>query len=81
MKGRENCEAAYLFVALLLPLCDQVLVGIVVLQQPLIQLFRDGFFFVVEVVDVFGAWWSDSARVVDRMTVAQASMSSNGPRN
>jgi hypothetical protein len=47
---------AYLFVALLLPLCDQVLVGIVVLQQPLVQLFRDGFFLVVEVVDVLGTW-------------------------
>ena len=56
VKRREVCaEVAYLFVALLLPLCDQVLVGVVVFQQPLVQLFRNGFFLVVEVVDVFGA--------------------------
>ena len=56
VKRRGVCaEVAYLFVALLFPLCDQVLVGVVVLQQPLVQLFRNGFFLVVEVVDVFGA--------------------------
>jgi hypothetical protein len=33
LRGKENRErVAYLFVALLFPLCDQVLVGIVVLQ-------------------------------------------------
>jgi hypothetical protein len=82
LEGRESCEdVGYLFVALLLPLRDQVLVGIIVLQQPLVKLLGDGFFLVVEVVDVFGAWWTKSAGVADRVTVAQASVSSNGPRN
>jgi len=37
-KGRSGL-ATYLLVTLLLPLCDQVLVGVVVLQQPFVQLF------------------------------------------
>lgn len=37
--GLDASEAAELLVTLLLPLCDQVLVGIVVLQQPFVQLF------------------------------------------
>jgi len=37
----------YLLVALLLPLCDQVRIGIAVLEEPLVQLLRDGFLIVV----------------------------------
>jgi hypothetical protein len=42
----------HLLIALLLPLGDQVCIGVVVLQQPVIQLLADRFFLVVEIVDV-----------------------------
>ena len=42
----------HLFVALLLPFCDQHRVGVVVLEQPVVQLLANGFFLVVQIVDV-----------------------------
>lgn len=42
-----------LFVALLLPFRNQVGVCIAVLQEPVVEGLADGFFLVVEVVDVF----------------------------
>jgi hypothetical protein len=65
-------QAAQLLVALLLPFRDQIRVRIAVLQQPVVQLLADGFFLVVEVVDVAGACgmtraWLVSARLCDRL--------------
>ena len=45
-------SVTYLLIPLLLPLSNQHPIGIVVLQQPVVEGFGDGFFFVVEVVDV-----------------------------
>jgi len=57
--GLDAAQAAQLLVPLLLPLGDQERVGVVVLEQPVIQGFRDGGLFVVEVVDVAGALVGD----------------------
>lgn len=48
-------ETAQLLIPLLLPLGNQLLVRVLVLEQPLVELFRDGLALVVEVVDVAGA--------------------------
>lgn len=45
----------YLFVALLLPLGDQVAVGVAIFEQPVVQRFADGFFLVIQIVYVPGA--------------------------
>lgn len=37
------------------PFGDEVAVGVAVFEEPVVEGFGDGFFFVVEVVDVFGA--------------------------
>lgn len=42
----------YLLISLLLPLRNQVRVRVAVLQKPVVQLLRDCFLFVVELVDV-----------------------------
>jgi hypothetical protein len=47
---------AHLLITLLLPLGDQISIGIPVLQQPVVELFADGFFLVVQVVDVSGSY-------------------------
>ena len=44
--------ATHLLIALLLPLRDQHRVGVVVLEQPVVQLLADGFLLVVQIVDV-----------------------------
>ena len=44
--------ATHLLIALLLPLRDQHRVGVVVLEQPVVQLLADGLLLVVQVVDV-----------------------------
>ena len=54
--GLDALDTAQLLVALLLPLGDQRGVGVVVLDQVLVQWFRDGGFRVVQLVDVAGAW-------------------------
>lgn len=43
---------SHLFITLLFPLRNQIGIRIFVLQEPVIQLLGDGFFFVVEVVNV-----------------------------
>lgn len=50
--GLDAAHAAELLVAGLLPLGDEVGVAVAVLQEPVVELFADGFFGVVEVVDV-----------------------------
>lgn len=50
--GLYAAEAAELFIALLLPLCYQIRVGIVVLQEPVVKGFAYGFFLIVKVVYV-----------------------------
>jgi hypothetical protein len=45
-------SATHLLIALLLPLGDQHRIGVVVLEQPVVQRLADGFFLVVQVVDV-----------------------------
>jgi hypothetical protein len=45
-------QTAQLLIALLLPLGDKVAIGVVVLQQPVVELLRDGFFLIVKVVDI-----------------------------
>ena len=48
MDGRmDGGDNANLFIALLLPLRYQIRIRVAVLQEPVVQLFRDGFFFVV----------------------------------
>jgi hypothetical protein len=42
----------HLLIPLLLPLGDQVCIGIVVFQQPVVELLADRFFLIVEIVDV-----------------------------
>lgn len=41
-----------LFVALLLPLCDQHGIRVAILQQPVVKLLADGFFLVVQIIYV-----------------------------
>lgn len=53
--GLDAAQAAQLLVSLLLPLGDQVGVRVSVLEQPVIELFRDRFLLIVEIVDVAGA--------------------------
>lgn len=50
--GLYAAQAAELLVPVLLPLGDQHRVRVPVLEQPLVQLLADGFFFVVELIDV-----------------------------
>ncbi len=50
--GLHASQTTKLLIALLLPLGDEIAVGVVVLQQPVVEGFRDGFLFVVEVVDI-----------------------------
>jgi hypothetical protein len=45
-------DSTHLLIALLLPLCDQHRIGVVVLEQPVVQLLADGFLLVVQIVDV-----------------------------
>jgi hypothetical protein len=47
-----HVTVAHLFIALLLPLGDQHRIGVVVLEQPVVQRLADGFFLVVQVVYV-----------------------------
>lgn len=49
---RLGCAIIYLFITLLFPLCYQVTISITVFQEPVVELFRDRFFVIVEVVDV-----------------------------
>jgi hypothetical protein len=51
-KKQPRRNSTHLLVALLLPLSDQHRVGVVVLEQPLVQLLADGFLLVVEVINV-----------------------------
>ena len=53
--GLNAAKTAELLVALFLPLGDEVSVGVGVFEEPVVELFADGGFFVVEVVDVAGA--------------------------
>jgi hypothetical protein len=46
---------AYLLVARFLPLCDEHRVGVVVFEQPVVQRLGNGFFLVVQVIDVAGS--------------------------
>lgn len=48
-----------MLIPLLLPLCNQIRVAVVVLEQPLVQLLADGLLLVVELVDVAGALMCD----------------------
>lgn len=57
--GLHAAQTAQFFVALLLPLGDQVGVGVAVLEQPVVQLLGDGLAGVVQVVDVAGAGVGD----------------------
>lgn len=49
MKEERNNN---LFVTLFLPLGDQVGVGVVIFEQPAVERFRDGFFLVIELVNI-----------------------------
>jgi hypothetical protein len=44
--------ATHLLIALLLPLRDEHRVGVVVFEQPVVQLLADGFLLIVQIVDV-----------------------------
>lgn len=52
MVSPAHDHSTHLLVALLLPLGDQHRVGVVVLEQPVVQRLADGFFLVVQIVDV-----------------------------
>lgn len=52
-------QTTQLLIPLLLPLRNQVRIRIPILQQPVVQLFRDGFARVVQVVNVSGAGMGD----------------------
>jgi len=45
-------QATQFLVSLFLPSCDQCCVCVILLQQPLVQLCRDGFAGVVEIIDI-----------------------------
>jgi hypothetical protein len=45
-----------LFVALFLPLGDEHGVAVAVFEEPVVELFGDCFFFIVEIVDVARSW-------------------------
>lgn len=47
-----HISRTHLLISLLLPLRDQHRVGVVVLEQPVVQLLADGFLLVVQIVDV-----------------------------
>lgn len=48
----DTAQATQLLIALLLPLGNQVRIGILVLEQEIIKLLRDCFFLVVKFIDV-----------------------------
>lgn len=52
----SDYPCTYLFITLLLPLRDEHSIGVVVLEEPVVQFLVNGFLFVIEVVDVFRAW-------------------------
>lgn len=52
----DTSQTAQFLVALLLPLRDQVGIGVAVLQQPIVKLLRYGFLLVIEVIDIPRAW-------------------------
>lgn len=45
-------RATHLLIALLLPLRDQIRIRVAIFQQPVVESLADGFFLVVEVVDI-----------------------------
>lgn len=45
--GLNASEAAKLFITLLFPLCNQIRLGVAILQQPVIELLAYGFLLVV----------------------------------
>lgn len=47
-----HASRTHLLISLLLPLRDQHRIGVVVLEQPVVQLLTDGFLLVVQIVDV-----------------------------
>lgn len=57
--GLDTSQTTQLLIALLFPLCDQVGIGIAVLQQPVVKRFGDCLALVVEVVDVAAAGVGD----------------------
>lgn len=54
---------SYLLVALFLPFCDQMCIGVVILEKPFIKLLRYSFFLVIELVYVSGTWWLQGTNV------------------
>lgn len=51
-REKEKMQVANLLITLFLPFGNEVCVRVVVFQEPVVELFGDCFFFVVEVVDV-----------------------------
>lgn len=52
MSPSSYCNITYLLIASLLPLCDQHLVRVPVLEQIFVKFLGDSFFLVVKLVDI-----------------------------
>jgi len=48
----DTSQTTQLLISLFLPFRDQICIGVAVLEEPVVECFRDGFFVIVEVVDV-----------------------------